>query len=454
MNLKHIHFLSKSNIKRNKNSGTITLLICLLTIAVTVISCFSVTTSITVNKYENDYRARALKLFPALKPISKQSIEAIYSLDNVEAVVDIIGLKGESAYKIIESDDKQLNDNSRTLKTHFYINSLFEGEYLSVLNGENLEDTPAFSCLVPSMFYPYQDIPNDYKNIDYIDGASLIGKKIKVKGANNKLNISYFSMDENDCLNQLYREFTSPEFTLTIVGTYPCSYSTTGSFIDLFVSKETDMLMAKMTFEGAGVDLSKTDDSLSLWWNTPEYHEYCVIVDDFDNISEVSNTIRKEMGYSISGTGEKHQDEIVKFFAIIFKFVGTFLTASILLISVVLLIYSSVMSMREKKAFIGLMKAIGYKNHQIFFSLIYEQLYMTMRAFLIGGVISTLVVFLANLKFEHGTYRQMQYIISWNTFGFFLMIAFLIAFLVPLVTELLLLNKLVKIEPREAMSSK
>lgn len=454
MKIKSIHFLSKSNIKGNKNSGTITLLICLLTVAVTVISCFSVTTSITVNKYENDYRARALNLAPALKPITKESVEAILGLDNVEAVADTTGLNGESAYTIIESDDEQLNDNSQTLGTHFYINSLFEGEHLSVLNGENLEDTPTFSCLVPSMFYPYQDIPNDYKNIDYIDGASLIGKTIKVKGVDDKLYLSYFSIDDSGCLNQLYREFSSPEFSLTIVGTYPCSYSTTGSFIDLFVSKETDLLMAEMTFEGAGVDLSKTDDSLSLWWNTPEYHEYCVIVDDFDNISEVSNTIRKEIGYSISGTGEKHQDEIVSFFAMIFKYIGTFLTVSVLLVSVTLLVYSSVNAMRERKVFIGLMKAIGYKNHQVFASLIYEQLYMTLRAFLIGGAISTLIVFFANLKFEHGTYRQMQYIIEWKVFGFFLLISLLIAVLVPLITQLILLNKLTKIQPREAMSVK
>lgn len=454
MKINSIHFLSKSNIKGNKNSGTITLLICLLTVAITVISCFSVTTVNTVNKYENDYRARALYLSPFLKPLTDDALQAIDSIEHVESIVDLVGLKGDNLYCISKTDIDSINEKMSYCDTRVHISRLYEEEKIGVIKGNSLDDSPIFSCLVPSLFYPFSDAnENNFENLEYIDGTTLIGKTITVIGYNNTLSLDYFSY-ENENFNQLYREFSSPEFTFTVVGTYPCSYATTGSYIELFVSKETDLIMAEMTFEGAGIDLSKTDDSLSLWWNTPEYHEYYVIVDDYDNIPKVFNEVKNELGYDISSIGEKPQDENVAMLATIFKFVGTFLTLSIVFIAIILLVQSSINSIRERKGFIGLMKAIGYKNHQIFFSLIYEQLYMTMRAFLIGGVISTLVVFLANLKFEHGTFRQMQYIISWNTFGFFLLIAFLIAFLVPLVTELLLLNKLVKIEPREAMTTR
>ena len=79
---------------------------------------------------------------------------------------------------------------------------------------------------------------------------------------------------------------------------------------------------------------------------------------------------------------------------------------------------------------------------------------MTLKAFLIGGAISTAVVLVANYFFSHGTYRQMKYIIDMKVYLIFLGVSFLIALLVPLVTQLLLLRKLVKIQPREAMSTR
>ena len=253
MKINSIHFLSKSNIKGNKNSGTITLLICLLTVAITVISCFSVTTVNTVNKYENDYRARALYLSPFLKPLTDDALQAIDSIEHVESIVDLVGLKGDNLYCISKTDSDSINEKMLYCDTELHINGLNEGENLGVIKGNSLDDSPIFSCLVPSLFYPFSDAnENNFENLEYIDGTTLIGKTITVIGYNNTLSLDYFSY-ENENFNQLYREFSSPEFTFTVVGTYPCSYATTGSFIELFVSKETDLLMAEMTFEGAGI---------------------------------------------------------------------------------------------------------------------------------------------------------------------------------------------------------
>ncbi len=453
MKLQSLHFLTKSNIKGNKNSGIITLLVCMLTIAVTVVSCFSVTTINTMNKYKNDYRARALSLVPSPKLLTSDAIRAIESLEHVEDVSESIGLKGYDLYAITETDSEVINAKLSDCTTAIHIGGLYENETLEVVKGEGLDTAPAFSCLVPSIFYPFEDV-GDFNDLNYIDGTTLIGKTIKVKAYNGKVSMSYFSLDGNGELQFFDEVLSSPEFTLKIVGTYPCGYSTSGSFISLFVSDETNLMMSEMVLAESGVDLSDMQNSLSFWWNTPEYHEYFVIVDDYDNIPEVYNKVKNELGYGISSTGEKPKDENVELLSIIFKFVGTFLTISILFISVIILIQSSVNSIRERKGFIGLMKAIGYKNHQIFASLIYEQLYMTLKAFLIGGAISTAVVLVANYFFKHGTYRQMQYIIDMKVFYIFLGVSFLIALLVPLVTQLLLLRKLIKIQPREAMSTR
>ena len=211
--------------------------------------------------------------------------------------------------------------------------------------------------------------------------------------------------------------------------------------------------MMKTVIEEAGIDLSENTSSVARWWNTSSQHEYLVVVDDYDNISDVYNSVKK-MGYDITPHPELPPDETTMLMATLFKNAGAFLTVAVVFLAVIILIQSSVNSIRERKGFIGLMKAIGYKNHQIFASLIYEQLYMTLKAFLIGGAISTAVVLVANYFFKHGTYRQMQYIIDMKVFYIFLGASFLIAFLVPLITQLLLLRKLVKIQPREAMSTR
>ena len=445
-----LHFLSKSNIKGNKNSGTITFLICLLTVAVTIVSCFSVTTVNAVNRYKEDYMARALWLDGCLKALTPEAIKAIESVEHVETVADDTGLPWYWGFRITETDDAQFAEDIKNKDTNMYIYSLHEGEEKSVIKGKTLDESPMFSCLVPSIFYPFSNISSE--NIDYIDGTSLIGKTITIKGIDDDIYFSYNTFGDEGKTNQSEKYLNSPEFTLKIVGTYPCSYTASGNYLSIYISRETSLNIMKMALEEAGIDLSSNEEALAQWWNTPSLHDYLVVVDEYDNIGSVFNTVRKDMDYAISSSPQKPPDEVTMLMATVFSTVGTFLTAAIALIAIFLLVQSSVNSIRARKGFIGLMKAIGYKNHQIFTSLIYEQLYISLRAFLIGGVISTLIVFFANLKFEHGTFRQTQYIIDWRIFGVFLIISFLIALLIPLITQLLLLMKLTKIEPREAMN--
>ena len=450
MKLKNIHFLSKSNIKGNNNSGTITLLICMLVISVTLISCFAETLIESVRVYENDYRSRAYFLTGWAKSLTNEALSTIENLEHVEVLADCSGVDEGNAYNVTDIEDEEIKRQIELKGSRIYISRLHEKEKRRIIKGKDLAETADFTCLIPHIFYPYDDA--DDENIDYLDGRDFIGKTITLTGFNDRLSMLYDTANETSIQHEI--KLKSPSFTFKVVGTYYCSYEGYGTYNVLYVSDETFKQMTEMAMVESNIDLDSETDIVAKWWKTPSLHYHFVVVDDNENMTEVFNKISKDMGYNISSIPENIPDDTIMLLSAIFKTVGTFLTLSILFISVILLIQSSVNSIRERKGFIGLMKAIGYKNHQIFFSLIYEQLYMTMRAFLIGGAISTLVVFFANLKFEHGTFRQMQYIISWNTFGFFLLIAFLTAFLVPLITQLILLKKLTKIQPREAMSVK
>ncbi len=449
MKINSIHFLSKSNIKGNENNGTITLLVCLLVISVTAISCFAVTLIESVNVYKNDFRSRAYFLSGWAKSLTDEALTAIENLDHVEFMADSAGVDEGNSYNITDIEDEEIKKQIKEKDSRLYVNRLYKKENRKIVKGEELKQTADFTCLIPHIFYPYDDVQ---ENIDYMDGKDFIGKTITLTGFNDSLSMFYEIAGETSTQHEI--ELNSPTFTFKVVGTYYCSYEGYGAYNVIYVSDETFKQMTEMAMVESNIDLDSETDFVAKWWETPSLHYHLVVVDDNENMVEVFNTISKDMGYDISSVPENIPDETIILLSTIFKTVGTFLTLSILFISVILLIQSSVNSIRGRKGIIGLMKAIGYKNRQIFMSLCWEQLYLTLRAFLIGGVVSTLVVFFANLRFEHGTYRQMQYIIDWKVFGFFLLISLLIAVLVPLITQLILLNKLIKIQPREAMSAK
>ncbi len=459
MKIKSIHFLSKSNIKGNKSATAVTVLLCMLVVAITVISCFFVTMTGIMSDYKNDYRSRTMYLSPASKSITEEAIKAIEEHAHVESVIDVSSAVRYNSFELIGASDPKLAEKIMTVESSVMVEGLYRGEQKQVLKGKTLDKAPVFSCLVPSIFYPFDRGEENINavDLDYIDGRTLIGETFTVKGWESRVYVNYWNVPdvEGNCTQGDDTPLACPEFRFTVVGTYPCSYSTSGSFIEIMISEETDRLMSEMIFEESGIDLEANDHPIAVWWNTPSVHDYRIVVDSRESIPEVYDVVRTQMGYNTSRySNDLELDDTTKLMHTFFTKVGLFITIAVLFVSVILLVQSSVNSIRERKGIIGLMKAIGYKNHQVFFSLVYEQLYMTLRAAVIGGVISFVIVSVVNYRFNHGTFKQLQYVIDWKVYFVMLVASFLIALLIPLITELLLLNKIVKIEPREAMSAK
>jgi putative ABC transport system permease protein len=324
-----------------------------------------------------------------------------------------------------------------------------------VIVGDSLEDSPVFSCIVPANFYPFEP-DNDYEDLDYIDGTKLVGQTLTVTGSENAVGIDYnyyigINEDgEEDCA-QDSSALPALKFKLKIVGAYfnaPTSYC---PYKAIWVSKETNKLMTEMTLKEAGVDLSANSTKLAKWWNDSSLHDYYVIVDNYDNIPYVFDAVSK-MGYDINSTPEYEMRNSVTLIADLFSTIGTFLIIAIGILSIIILIQSSITSIKTRKGDIGLMKAIGYKNRQIFAGLCHEQLSLTLRGFIIGGSFSALFVLVTNYIFSHKSFRDMLYIIDWSLFLTYLLIALAIAIIVPLLCQIILLKTLTKIQPREAMN--
>lgn len=456
MKYSYIRFLSKANIKGNRKSNTVIVLMCLLVIACTVISCFTAVTGQALNEYKEDYRARALELDPWLLPLTDDAISSIKNVEHVSSVDDIAGLPGFNLFDIsdIYRDEDKFDEVDKKIKdkvSAVYVCGLVGEEKKRMVAGKNLEDSPVFSCIVPSLFYPFLEDHNiKYENLDYIDGTTLIGKTITVKGYNGNVSVTY-NYSEDDASGNDDAALPSPEYKLKIVGTYFCSPTTSGSFEDILVSRETDLKMTEMALESAGVNLSSKDSRLANWWNDSSLHSYYVVADDFDNLPYIFNEISR-MGYAIANSPEQLINDGTVLMANLFGTVGVFLIVALFILAVITLVQSSVTSVNERKSYIGLLKAIGYKNRQVFVCMCIEQLSLTLKGFLIGGTLSAALVALTNYIFIHGAYQTLVYIIDWRLFLFFICISLALSIIIPLICQVILIKKLTDIQPINVMN--
>ncbi len=458
MKYSSIRFLSKANIKGNKNSIGITVLVCLLVSAITLISSFASTTVNAVNEYKEDYRARALELDPWTNPLTNNAVKAISGIEHVQSVNDITGLRGINIFNLLDiksqqNDCKALKKQLKSKESSIFIEGLMEDEKKSVIAGKGLEDSPMYSCIVPSLFYPFEDEGNTYyENLDYIDGTKLIGKTITIKGYNDNISLLYnYINSEGECIDGC-ASLPSPKIKLKVVGVYYCSPTAYGNFANIFISRETDLQITQNIMKTAGLDFTDNSNDLVKWWNTPSLHSYFVVADNCDNLPEVYNSISK-MGYEIATSPELLINESTVIMANLLSTVGMFLIFAIGIFAVIVLLQSSISSIKERKGIIGLMKAMGYKNSQIFACFYYEQLYLTIKAFIIGGIISSVFITITNYIFSHKSYKEMLYIIDWHLFINNLSISLALVIVIPLVCQIVILKRLSKIQPKDAMNS-
>ena len=116
------------------------------------------------------------------------------------------------------------------------------------------------------------------------------------------------------------------------------------------------------------------------------------------------------------------------------------------------MVQSSVSSVNERKSYIGLLKAIGYKNRQIFACVCYEQLSLTLKGFLIGGFLSAAFISFTNFIFTHGEYQGLLYIIDWRLFLLFVCVSLATSIIIPLICQAILIKKLTDIQPINVMN--
>lgn len=466
------------NIKSNDNSNTVIFLVVLLVIAITLIPCFSISINNAVENYKNDFRACTLYIDPYVSELTEEVLKELSEKKHVKSVTPINHMINQQ-FEIIDIEDEndtnyELQENLKAKDNYIDTWSLIEGEKREVISGKTLEESDVFSCIIPSAFYPFDDI-NEVESIDYFDGISFIGKTLTIKvspkitqvNAENNLEKVATSTDAISCYTTWYNYYhyneeeekaeilsdyvNSPalEYKLKVVGVYDMKPLTFGYSDTVYISKETGKLIEQMALEAGGIDLSDPSLSdVSKWWNTPSLQNHYVIVDNYDNIPYVYN-VANEIGIDCTSEPELGVDESILIISNILNTAGIFFIIALFILCVTTLIYISIVYIRDEKDEIAALKAHGCTNKQLFIAFYTELLHITVKGFLIGGVLTAGFVFISNMVNGHGDYSKRIYLLSWGNFFIFLMLTLLISVIMPLLSQLAVSHKLRKLQPNK-----
>ena len=456
-------FLAKANLKGSKKKNTVMVMMILSVISVTLLVGFLGIVSAVCEGNRNSKICRQAVIFPTSNfpsddrvGVTDKNINEILSIDHVVSCereeLPYTAYEGVEFTKIIDENGVDISNTTETTNLKKLTEGMGSQAYdedfqIRVKEGKNLKDSPVMSCIVPDNFTYYTfDDDGNYTGLDRGTTEGLIGKTLSV---DLEYNINLFKKSgegySGDWVN-----LPKISYQLKVVGIYHYTQATSlngGS--DILISKETAKKIDKMALDNAVKNGMK--DDLDDYINDEQARAYIVTADSIDNINEVIDTLF-EKGVNVLGAiGDV--DESMLTFTAVFGGVGTFLTVAILLLTVINIFLSVHNNIAERKAEIGLMKAVGYKTSQIFYSMYLENIILAVKALLIGGALSAVTVLIINLVNSSGDTAQQMYVMPWLSFLILLAIAFGVILVIPLVCLLIMVYNIAKIQPQEAMNA-
>ena len=460
MKLQNYTFLANANRKRGKRSTALFLLLLFSVIALVLITSLTSMLHNVMNGFTNVDPARRVEInsfFPEPGKgvvLTDEVLDDIRKLDHVQSV-DINDGMVRQIFNITALTDENGEDCSEMMPPtneygySFEAWSLYKTQEMEVVAGKRLDESPVFSCLVPSTFCPVSDYTVDENIYPLQNGADYIGKTFTVMPFGDNYEFWTYREDADGGYMTQLQYLTGVEYQLKVVGVYYASYAGTGSPKEIYVSNETgqkiEEMAVKATKDSDFIEQYKKDKT------NPAIHSYTVLADSYDNFNAVRKEIG-EMGISISAFPERFIPSEIELFANVFTAAGNFFTIAVLILTVINLFLATSSGLLERKGEIGLLKAIGYKNRQIFLSLYMEQLKVGLRAFIIGGALSAACVAVMNFVNANGPFAGRIYVVNWLDFALLSVAALLLATVVPLLCELVMVRNLTKISPREAMA--
>ena len=457
-------FLAKANLKGSKKKNTVMVMMILSVISVTLLVGFlGVANNICEGKTNYKY-CRQVYVFPKSEyeedgkvGVTEKTINTILETEHVvscEKVVLPTTLQYLTVNKITDENGEDISNT--TAETNLKkINESIGYQYHDddlvnkVIKGKGLDETPVMSCILPNKYTyeEYDDKAGEFTGYsEEIDTESLLGKTLDVE---YEYNIHVYKKQGYGYAED-WLTLPKIKYRLKVVGIYYFSpLSSAEETPCVTVSKETAEKIDKMAIDNALKNGMK--EELNDYLNDEYARDYVVTADSIDNINEVMTTLQEKGIGAYLTVGSP--DESMLAFTAVFGGVGTFLTVAILLLTVINIFLSVHNNIAERKAEIGLMKAVGYKTSQIFYSMYLENIILAVKSLVIGGVLSAVMVFIINLINKSGDELQMLYVMPWLSFLILLAIAFGVILVIPLVCLLIMVYNIAKIQPQEAMNA-
>jgi len=459
MKLQNYQFLAKANRKRNRQGRAVFVLLLLSVFSLTLIMSFTATLSHALDSFINQDPARRLYIDTSftedgMRVLTPELLGEIEKKEHVLSVDMEDGMDYEF-FKInkVSDDNGDCTDMLPVPPEDASIETwaLYKTQKIDVVAGRRLDESPVFSCIVPDSFCPVDDYDTQGGKKDgYMqNGLDYLGKTLTVKAWGDSFDILDYKNSGGVYMTQ-WDSLPALEYKFRVVGVYHASYEGGGNPNTVYVSNETANQIERMA-----VGATKSEIYIEEYYDAlkrTDLHSFTVLVDRAENVEKVREQL-EDMKISVSTSTEHFVPDDVGLFANVFIAAGNFFTAAVLLLTVINLFLSTSNSLLGRKAEIGLLKAIGYKNRQVFWCLYLEQAALGLRAFVIGGGISALAVFVINLINANGAFVNRIYVVSWWDFLALCAAALLLTIIVPLLCELTLLHSMMKISPRQAMAA-
>ena len=457
-------FLAKANLKGSKKKNTVMVMMILSVISITLLVGFlGVANNICEGK--TNYKCcRQVYVFPKSEyeedgkvGVTEKTINTILETEHVvscEKVVLPTTLQYLTVNKITDENGEDISNT--TAETNLKkINESIGYQYHDddlvdkVIKGRGLDKTPVMSCILPNKYTyeEYDDKAGEFTGYkEEIDTESLLGKTLDVE---YEYSIHVYKKQDYGYAED-WLTLPKIKYRLKVVGIYYFSpLSSAEETPCVTVSKETAEKIDKMAIDNALKNGMK--EELNDYLNDEYARDYVVTADSIDNINEVMTTLQEKGIGAYLTVGSP--DESMLTFTAVFGGVGTFLTVAILLLTIINIFLSVHNNIAERKAEIGLMKAVGYKTSQIFYSMYLENIILAVKALLIGGALSAAAVLIINLVNSSGDTAQQMYVMPWLSFLILLAIAFGVILVIPLVCLLIMVYNIAKIQPQEAMNA-
>lgn len=446
-------FLAKANLNGSKKKNTVLFMMILSVIAIVVLVGFLNIINTKMNFYKDMDILKQIYILPTSnnketkgRGITEGNINEVLNIEHIVScekqpysnhqLIDVTKITDEKENEI-QTNDSNLNIDEITSSISMQnIDSKFTSE---IIKGTSLKNSPVMSCIVPHYIF------NEETNTS-TDLSNLLGKTLAIK--TNYLIHSYEKGEKGYTGNWI--EIPETEYNLKVVGVYYYSHerSIDGS-ASLLISPETAMKL-----ENDAITKSKeynNNYNLDDYINDPYARDYVVTVDDYENVQEVQDKLISLNFNANIRVG--YMNDSVKLFSSIFSGAGTFLASAILLLTVINILISVHNNINERKAEIGLMKALGYRTHQIFYCMYMENIILAVRAILIGGAISAILVGVINIINSNQSAVNRIYTIPIGNFIVMLLIAFAVVLTIPLVCQLIMVKLISRVKPQEAMNT-